>query len=145
MTCEHSRAVVAKLRESGVRAEHVDGTDLNSRRDRVFGDLRRGDIDVVGNCDLASEGLDIPGCDCVILGKPTRSLTRYLQMCGRAMRPGPGKIARILDLEGISHDPDMACPTIPASGHSRMGRSGIRRSGRGLKVRPLPELSPGIA
>ena len=66
--------------------------------------LKTGGLDVVGNCDLISEGFDAPRCDVVMLGSPTRSVTRYLQMAGRAMRPRDGKTAMILDLAGISHE-----------------------------------------
>ena len=66
--------------------------------------FRSGGLDVVGNCDLISEGFDAPRCDVAMLGSPTHSVTRYLQQAGRAMRPGEGKTALILDLAGISHE-----------------------------------------
>ena len=87
-----------------MRAEHVDGDDPPARRDRIMQSLRTGGVDVVGNCDLIAEGYDAPRCDVVLLGCPTRSVTRYLQQAGRAMRPGEGKTALILDLAGISHE-----------------------------------------
>ena len=96
----HSQAVCQSLRESGYRAEHVDGADHVSRRARIMREFRDGAIDVVGNCDLISEGFDAPACDVVLMGSPTASITRYLQMAGRAMRPGEGKTALILDLVG---------------------------------------------
>ena len=101
---EHSRSVCRGLQEIGVRAEHVDGDDPPARRDRIMQSLRTGGVDVVGNCDLIAEGYDAPRCDVVLLGCPTRSVTRYLQQAGRAMRPGEGKTALILDLAGISHE-----------------------------------------
>ena len=99
---ENSKKVCARLRELGVAAEHVDGTDHQTRRDRVMNGLREGALSVVGNCELISEGFDAPGCDCVIVGYPTRSITKWLQMLGRMMRPGPGKTALGLDLGGSS-------------------------------------------
>ena len=101
---DHSRRVCTKLREHGVRAEHVDGKDGASRRDRIMNELRTGGLDVVGNCDLISEGFDAPSCEVVMMGAPTMSVTRYLQQAGRAMRPGQGKTALILDLAGNSHE-----------------------------------------
>ena len=100
---DHSRRVVERLKEMGVKAAHVDGEDHAARRDRIMAEFRDGAIQVVGNCDLISEGFDAPGCSAIMLGSPTRSITRYLQQAGRAMRPGPGKRALILDLSGISH------------------------------------------
>ena len=67
-------------------------------------EFRTGGLDVVGNCDLISEGFDAPRCDVAMLGSPTRSVTRYLQQAGRAMRPREGKEALVLDLAGISHE-----------------------------------------
>ena len=101
---DHSKRVIQGLRDAGFRAEHVDGDDPAARRDRVMNGLKTGGLDVVGNCDLISEGFDAPGCEAVIIGAPTSSVTRYLQQAGRAMRPGEGKTALILDLAGISHD-----------------------------------------
>ena len=100
----HSKQVIADLRARGVRAEHVDGTDSPARRDRVMNDFRTGGIEVLGNCDLISEGFDAPACEVVIMGAPTRSVTRFLQMAGRAMRPAPGKTAMVLDLAGITYE-----------------------------------------
>ena len=100
---DHSRRVVERLKATGVKAAHVDGDDHAARRDRIMVEFRDGAIQVVGNCDLISEGFDAPGCSVIMMGSPTRSITRYLQQAGRAMRPGPSKRALILDLAGISH------------------------------------------
>ena len=100
----HSKRVCEGLRERGVRAEHVEGTDPTARRDRIMNELRTGGLDVVGNCDLISEGFDAPACEVIIMGSPTQSVTRYLQQAGRAMRPGIGKTALILDCAGNAHE-----------------------------------------
>ena len=101
---DHSRRVCEELRKRGVRAEHVDGKDPIPRRDRIMQEFRDGAIDVIGNCQLIEEGFDAPACEVVMLGSPTKSVTRFLQQAGRAMRPGPDKTALILDLAGICHD-----------------------------------------
>ena len=102
-TRRHSEAVVADLRRRGVRAEHVDGTDPTARRDRVMDEFRRRAVQVVGNVSLIDEGFDAPACDVVMVGAPTRSVTRWLQQTGRCMRPGAGKTATVLDLAGVAH------------------------------------------
>ena len=100
----HSQRVCEGLRAEGIRAEHVDGDDTSGRRDHVIGGLRSGAIQVVGNCDLISEGFDAPGCEVVMLGAHTSSVTRYLQAAGRPMRWLEGKEALCLDLAGISYE-----------------------------------------
>ena len=100
---DHSRRVVERLKVMGVKTAHVDGEDHAARRDRIMAEFRDGAIQVVGNCDLISEGFDAPGCSVILMGCPTGSITRYLQQAGRAMRPGADKKALILDLTGISY------------------------------------------
>ena len=99
----HSKQVCEGLRARGVRAVHVDGTDNPFYRDRIMGEFRTGGVDVVGNCDLISEGFDAPACEVVMMGAATTSITRFLQQAGRAMRPGPGKTALVLDLAGNTY------------------------------------------
>lgn len=132
----HSRRVMARLQNLGVKAAHVDGDDHPARRDRIMTEFRGGTIQVVGNCDLISEGFDAPACDAVILGKFTSSVTRYLQASGRAMRPRLGKEALILDLVGISHE--LGLPDEPREWSLEDGEIGKRREGK-AKPRECPE------
>lgn len=48
---------------------------------------RKGKVAILGNC---------PGIECVIMARPTMSLSKYLQMIGRGLRPSPGKEHLIL-------------------------------------------------
>ena len=132
---DHSRRVVERLQEMGVRAAHVDGEDHAARRDRIMAEFRDGAIQVVGNCDLISEGFDAPGCSVIMMGSPTQSITRYLQQAGRAMRPGPGKRALILDLAGISHE--LGLPDEPREWELGDGEVWERR-----KKKPKPRECP---
>ena len=132
---DHSRRVVERLQEMGVKAAHVDGEDHSARRDRIMAEFRDGAIQVVGNCDLISEGFDAPGCSVVMMGSPTRSITRYLQQ-NRAQRPGPGKKALILDLAGISHE--LGLPDEPREWTLEDGEVSERRKKK-AKPRECPQ------
>lgn len=82
---EHSKHVVEAFRSRGVSAAHVDGTSKD-REDSVNG-LKRGDVKLLSNVDLFGEGFDLPGIVYVGLGRRTKSLSLYMQMCGRSFRP----------------------------------------------------------
>jgi superfamily II DNA or RNA helicase len=98
----HSKLVSEAFRRAGYRAEHVDGeTPRRERRDLIRA-LGEGNIDILSNCGLISEGLDVPGVECVIGLRPTRSLALYLQMVGRALRPGKS-MAFLLDHAGNTY------------------------------------------
>lgn len=98
---QNSKDIVERFRGIGVRAAHVDyQTDRQTRVESLLR-LRRGDLDVVSNVGLYSEGVDIPSLSCAILARPTKSLTVYLQQVGRVMRPkADGSKALILDHAG---------------------------------------------
>ena len=97
---EHSQFVAQQFREAGIRAAHVDGETPKDERAYIVEQFRRGDIQVLCNAELFGEGFDVPNCHAVILARPTKSLTLYIQQSMRAMRPdpnNPNKVAVILD------------------------------------------------
>jgi len=56
-----------------------------------FGKLRGGELRVIVNCMVFTEGFDEPSLDAILVARPTRSLVLYCQMIGRGLRPYPGK------------------------------------------------------
>ena len=96
----HSQSVAESLRSQGVRAEHLDAHTPVSHRDKIMEEFARGQVKVLCNCDLFSEGVDVPACETILAGRPTASVTLFLQQAGRAMRPEPGKTAALVDLAG---------------------------------------------
>ncbi len=98
---EHSIAIAEHFKAAGIIAHHLDGNTPSSERADVMDRFRDRQIQVLTNCALFDEGLDIPSLDGVILARPTQSLSRFLQMVGRALRPCAGKEkAIIIDLAG---------------------------------------------
>jgi superfamily II DNA or RNA helicase len=96
---DHSQLVAERFAARGFKAAHVDGnTEADERRDLIAA-LGTGEIQILCNCGLISEGLDVPSVVAVILLRPTKSLTLYMQQVGRALRPGKPK-ALILDHSG---------------------------------------------
>jgi superfamily II DNA or RNA helicase len=100
-TIDHSRTAARFLRGAGIRTEHLDGDASHRERQAILGRLETGETSIVCNCSLISEGLDIPSVGGVILLRPTKSLSVFLQQIGRALRPAPGKDrAIVLDHSG---------------------------------------------
>jgi hypothetical protein len=80
--------------------------DLHDRR-RILRQFSTGEIRVVSNCMVLTEGFDEPTVDCVIMCRPTKSRSLYVQQLGRGTRIAPGKAdCLILDLVGSTtrHD-----------------------------------------
>jgi len=85
------------FKQAGITAAAVSGKTDKTTRKRIVADYRAGKIQVVTNAELFTEGLDLPNVDCVIMLRPTQSLSLYLQFAMRSMNPRDGKRAIIID------------------------------------------------
>jgi superfamily II DNA or RNA helicase len=99
---EYSTETAAYFRAAGIRAAHLDGDSPREERRRLLVALATGEIQIITNCSLVSEGLNIPDVVGVVLLRPTVSVTLHLQTVGRCLRPALGKKAIILDHVGNS-------------------------------------------
>jgi DNA repair protein RadD len=97
VTVEHSKDLCAQFKAAGVAAEHLDGSTPLGVRQAILKRLEAGTTRVLCNVGVAIEGLDVPRVKCIVLARPTKSLARYLQMCGRGRRPWGGLKLRIHD------------------------------------------------
>lgn len=98
-----AEATAKAFRAVGINAASLDGkTHVQERRTTVER-FRQKRITGLVNVGLFYEGFDVPGVECVIHAKPTRSLSAWEQANGRAMRAdrGSGKDhCKIIDMAG---------------------------------------------
>jgi len=110
-TVRHAEHVAAQFRAAGYRAVAISGKSAAADRKKALTGLRSGEIQVVCNAQLWVAGVDVPEIECVVLLRPTKSLTFYLQSIGRGLRTAPGKKACVvLDHAGCIFEhgpPDM--------------------------------------
>lgn len=100
---KHSLHTQQQFSQAGIACAHLSGDSDPHYRSMIMREFREGKISVLCNVDLFGEGVDVPGIECAILLRPTKSLALYLQQIGRALRPAPGKtVATILDHAGNS-------------------------------------------
>lgn len=79
------------FRDAGYTAASADGTTDKVERRKILADFRAGKFQVLVNCSLWTEGLDVPEIACIHLARPTKSDALYIQMVGRGLRPTPNK------------------------------------------------------
>lgn len=97
----HSQHICNEFMKAGVRAEHIDCYNSEEERKQIMARVLSGETKVISNVAILAEGWDFPACKVMILARPTRSLTRYIQTSGRILRPFEGsKRALILDHSG---------------------------------------------
>lgn len=85
----HAAALLDGFLRAGVSAEMLTDEDDEATREEVIARLESGSTQVIVNVFLLSLGTDIPAVECIVLARPTRSLTMFLQIVGRGLRPNP--------------------------------------------------------
>ena len=95
-TIQVSMEVVAAMEANGIRSAHLDGTDGEEVRVEAIEAFANGDIDVLCNVALMTEGFDLSSyvgrevpIEAVILYTKTASVSKFLQIIGRGLRPKP--------------------------------------------------------
>lgn len=100
----HSVAASEELAETfnslGIPAAHIDGKTDKQKRGAIIEQFRKREIRVLTNVDLIGEGFDVPDCSTVIMLRPTKSLSLYIQQSMRGMRFKAGKTSIIIDHVG---------------------------------------------
>ena len=86
---------------------HVSGKTPTGTRARIIGEFADAERALVTNARCLTEGVDVPGIDCVLFADPRRSAVDIVQAVGRALRPAPGKkfgyvIVSILQEDGAT-------------------------------------------
>ena len=87
----HAKKIVELYQEHGIKAVAIDSKTPAAERQADIEAFKKGDIQVLVNVDIFSEGFDCPDVEFVQLARPTLSLAKYLQMVGRGLRVAKGK------------------------------------------------------
>lgn len=100
----HAHNIADIFKSKGILSESIHGDMPSQERLNILSRFQNGDINVLTNCQILTEGWDCPEVDCVIVAKPTQSKGLYQQMCGRGLRLFPNKKdCLILDFGSESH------------------------------------------
>lgn len=97
----HSKHICQQYREAGIRIADIDSETPSALRKHIVQDFKNGEIDILVNVDIFSEGFDCPNLEFVQLARPTRSLVKYIQQVGRGLRKNGDKQCLILDNVGM--------------------------------------------
>ena len=69
----------------------VSGETNKAERERILSEFKEGKIKVVVNVGVLTTGFDYPELDTIVMARPTKSLSLWYQIVGRAIRPSPAK------------------------------------------------------
>ena len=82
------------------------GGEAKGKRERILRDFHAGAWEVLVNATLLTEGYDEPKVSCVLLARPTTSLSLFLQIIGRGLRLSEGKTdCLVIDVTSAAGNP----------------------------------------
>jgi ATP-dependent helicase IRC3 len=88
---EHAHHLARDFLSLGVPADTIDGR--TREREELLARFRRGELQVLTNYGVLTEGFDDPEVSCILMARPTTSPLVYTQCIGRGLRCAPGKDA----------------------------------------------------
>lgn len=102
-----SDALIAKINkdnewilEGKTTIATVNAQTKKKDREQLLEGFKSGEIQVMVNVGVLTTGFDFPELDCIIIGRPTMSLSLWYQMVGRVVRPYPEKEPIVYDIVG---------------------------------------------
>ena len=104
-TIKHAQKIGSLFRDKDISTgllvsdtEAMNLVNKDKSRKEIVDQFRQGVIDILINCEIVTEGFDVPEVGLAMVLRPTHSLSLWRQMCGRALRPAKNKV------EGLIYD-----------------------------------------
>lgn len=109
----HAEHVAMEFRKHGIAAQAVTGRQKKDERRKIIDAYSRGELQVLTNCAVLTEGFDAPRTACIVAARPTRSPVTYPQQIGRGLRLHPSKRdCLVIDLVDINAQNVITLPKI---------------------------------
>lgn len=83
---EHSLEVTKALKLAGANVKHLDGSTPDYERKHIFDWLASSPGAWLCNVGVATTGVDVPEVEVIMVNRLIRSLSLYIQICGRGSR-----------------------------------------------------------
>lgn len=95
----HAKNLKELFDKEGITAEVIDKDTPSLECADIIRNFTAHRLKALINVDIATEGFDLPDASCIVITRPTKSLSLYLQMVGRGLRrKEDGGNCLILDL-----------------------------------------------
>ncbi|WP_051822204.1 DEAD/DEAH box helicase [Desulfonatronum thiodismutans] len=123
---EHIERLAAMCNGGHGRVAVMHGKTPTTERQSITANLEKGGVDVLfATSALIGEGYDAKGLCSLVLASPVRWSGKLIQLCGRVLRPSPGKVAVILDIVD---------PLQPILAHQAKTRMAVYRKEYGFDI-----------
>ncbi len=101
---KHANDLDKVFKSYNIKSEVIIGKINKLERNRILKEFRQNKIEVLISVSLFIEGFDMPEIDSILMARPTKSRSLYIQMIGRGLRPSINKDkCMVLDFIDIDH------------------------------------------
>ncbi len=140
-TVKHAQAVQEAFEKAGISVGLIVGTTLDDKRHAIVATFVRGEISVIVNVGVFTEGIDIPCAEGLIMARPTRSAVLYTQIVGRVLRLSPGKVkATVVDVTGTGQTLFTLDDMMESPSYRRAAKASVmQHDGRKVEIRDDPQ------
>ena len=114
---EHAEKLAGAFSQAGHQAEAVHSKMADHSRKRILNSFDHGDLKVLVNVGILTEGWDSPRVNLILMCRPTKAPALFVQMIGRGTRLHPGKkdllvldLAENFKAHGSPSDPIVRSP-----------------------------------
>lgn len=87
----HATDIYELAKKNGIAAGLVHGATPSDERAHILKEFSKGNVQLLANCMVLTEGFDEPSIAGIIMARPTQSQLLYTQIVGRGTRTFPGK------------------------------------------------------
>jgi DNA repair protein RadD len=109
-TVDHARDVSQAFEAEGIKTAFVYGDLGSSQRERELAKFQTGEVSVIVNVAVLTEGWDHPPTSCVILLRPSSAKSTMIQMIGRGLRTvDAGKYSGVTKTDCVVLDFGRSC------------------------------------
>jgi len=88
---QHANNLALSFRKEKISTQVILGSTPTEERQQILSDFKSGNIRVLINVGVLTEGFDEPSVQAILLARPTRSTLLYTQIVGRGTRLYEGK------------------------------------------------------
>jgi hypothetical protein len=125
VSVQHAQNIAKAFQEHGIPCGVVWGGMSDDARRAMLERFKSGELKVLSNCMILTEGFDDPGIEAVLMARPTKSRGLYVQIAGRGLRTSPGKTeCLILDFVDVARRHQLCGVAALAEGGNVKPKSG---------------------
>lgn len=84
---DHAIQLTDAFNADGIPSEIIEAKTPKKEREKILDDFRAEKLQIIFNVGTLTTGVDLPQTEVCIMARPTKSLTLWIQMAGRVLRP----------------------------------------------------------